>query len=82
MARVNVFTKCLGTPPTGMMYGKLISVLVEEDSSILALSLIHISLKALLEVYLVGKGHSGKLLRNLFITPSCANERVKASKGR
>ena len=33
-------------------------------------------------VYLVGKGHSGKLLRNLFITPSCANERVKASKGR
>ena len=38
LARVKVLTKCLGTPPTGIMYGKLISVLVEEDNSILAFS--------------------------------------------
>ena len=38
LARVKVLTKCLGTPFTGMIYGKLISVLVEEDNSILAFS--------------------------------------------
>ena len=38
LARVKVLTKCLGIPSTGMMYGRLISVEVEEDNSILAFS--------------------------------------------
>ena len=38
LARVSVLTKCLGIPSTGMMYGRLISVEVELDNSILAFS--------------------------------------------
>ncbi len=34
----NVLTKCFGIPSTGIIYGKLISVLVELDNSILAFS--------------------------------------------
>ena len=37
-ARCNVLTKCFGTPSTGIMYGKLISVEVVEESSIFAFS--------------------------------------------
>ena len=37
-ARVSVLTKCFGTPFTGMIYGRLISVLVVLDNSILAFS--------------------------------------------
>ena len=37
-ARVKDFTKCFGIPSTGMMYGKLISVVVELDNSIFAFS--------------------------------------------
>ncbi|CCY65635.1 putative uncharacterized protein [Prevotella sp. CAG:1124] len=37
-ARVRVFTRCLGTPPSAVMYGRLISVELELDSSILAFS--------------------------------------------
>ena len=37
-ARVNCFTKCLGIPLTGIMYGKLISEVVVLDNSILAFS--------------------------------------------
>ena len=37
-ARVNVLTKCFGTPPSAVMYGKLISVEVVLDSSIFAFS--------------------------------------------
>ena len=36
--RVKVLTKCFGIPSTGNMYGKLISVEVELESSILAFS--------------------------------------------
>ncbi len=38
LARVRVLTRCAGTPFTGMMYGRLISVVVVFDSSILAFS--------------------------------------------
>ena len=37
-ARVSVFTKCLGTPPSAEMYGRLISVDVVLESSIFAFS--------------------------------------------
>ena len=36
--RCNVLTKCFGIPLTGMMYGKLISEEVVEESSIFAFS--------------------------------------------
>ena len=38
MARDNVFTRCLGMPSSCVIYGRLISVLVELESSILAFS--------------------------------------------
>ena len=38
LARVKVLTKCLGMPSTGIIYGKLISVCVLLDNSILAFS--------------------------------------------
>ncbi len=38
LARCNVLTKCFGTPSTGMIYGKLISVEVVDDNSIFAFS--------------------------------------------
>ena len=38
LARVRVITRCCGIPSTGMMYGRLISVEVELDSSIFAFS--------------------------------------------
>ena len=38
LARVKVLTKCFGIPFTGMIYGKLISVLVVLDNSIFAFS--------------------------------------------
>ena len=38
LARVRVLTKCLGMPFTGMIYGRLISVEVVLESSILAFS--------------------------------------------
>ena len=40
----SVFTKCLGTPSTGIIYGKFISVEVELDNSILAFSAPSLSL--------------------------------------
>ena len=36
--RVKVFTKCFGTPSTGIMYGRLISDDVDDDNSIFAFS--------------------------------------------
>ena len=38
LARVSVITRCCGMPLTGMIYGRLISVVVEDDSSIFAFS--------------------------------------------
>ena len=38
LARVSVVTRCCGIPSTGMMYGRLISVCVELESSIFAFS--------------------------------------------
>ena len=44
LALVRVLTRCLGTPSTGMMYGRLISVEVWLESSIFAFSAASLSL--------------------------------------
>ena len=38
LARLNFSTRCLGTPSTAVMYGRLISVSLEEESSTFAFS--------------------------------------------